>query len=88
MCLLPSDFTLIALMTEAVSPSETSVSYQTIHRNIPEDIYTLSNEKLKYHQRFEVLTAVRVSCSSGFWSHVHSSGVANILEEHTACIVH
>jgi hypothetical protein len=37
---------LIALMMEAVSTSETSVSiYQTTRRNIPEDIFVLIAER-------------------------------------------
>jgi hypothetical protein len=44
---------LIALMMEAASPSETSVSfYQTTQRNIPEDCHlgTRHREGLKSHQ--------------------------------------
>jgi hypothetical protein len=46
-------FIIIALMVEAVTPSETSVNfYQTTRRNIPEDshLHIRRRENLKSHQ--------------------------------------
>jgi hypothetical protein len=45
---------IIALMTQSASTSETSVNlYQTAGRNIPEDnLHTRSLENLKSHQGF------------------------------------
>jgi hypothetical protein len=56
---------ITALMMEAVSTSEMSVSfYQTIRRNIPEDshLYTRRCENLKTHHQL-VVCAYDIICS-------------------------
>jgi hypothetical protein len=53
---------ILALMMEAVKPSETSVSfYQTARRDIPEDshLHTRRRENLKSHQLYHCSTQKR-----------------------------
>jgi hypothetical protein len=56
--------TIVALMTEVKSTSETSVNfYQTTWRNIPEDshLHTRRRENLKSHNEKYIFTGIRLA---------------------------